>query len=288
MTDLDISMIVAHDRNFYIGDTTDQCQNHGLPWLSRMAQGDMQRFKNLTMNSTCIVGSGTKLPKLPGRTVMRLSKTKRGRDYCTVEEALNEARTLFQPVFVIGGKQVYEYFLERDLIQTVYVSFINTASAFRDVALKPDFLKNFDLVKEEPLLLGDEASGNLFRIYQKKKMLLSEDVFERWDAATLLRYAEQQQLGWSRDNVELLLTDSPNPPAGFISIGGEIDLRDVYWHKEDLLADVQIVREDQQDNDVAVWPTLALHQDDMCAFLEALLQEARKNKEDKDAVNRAA
>lgn len=281
-------MIVAHDRNYYIGDTTDQCQNYGLPWLSRMAQGDMERFKNLTMNSTCIVGSGTKLPKLPGRTVMRLSKTKRGRDYCTVAEALKEARTLFQPVFVIGGKQVYEYFLEKDLISTVYVSFINTASAFCNVSLKPDFLKNFDLITEEPLLIGDESSGNLFRIYKRKKMLLSEDVFERWDVETILRYAEQQQLDWTIDHVETLLADSPNAPAGFISIGGQIELQDVYWHKADLLADVKIVREDHQDNDVAVWSTLALQQDDMCVFLETLYQEAKKNKQEKEAVNRAA
>jgi dihydrofolate reductase len=173
MSDLSISMIVAHDCNFAIGDSTDSSKNHCLPWTSRQAKGDLKRFKKLTMDSVCIVGRKTKLPPLKGRTVMRLSNSNE-KDCFTAEQAFAEIRRSFLPtvpVFVIGGKQIYKHFLENNLVETVYVSFINSTNAVADVFLEPDFLRHFELISEEPLMQGDESSGNLFCVYKRNRNL---------------------------------------------------------------------------------------------------------------------
>lgn len=116
--------IVALDQENGIG------KNGGIPWLIRE---DLELFKKLTMTHVVIMGRKTfeslKRPcGLPGRTIIVVSGTqsfnaKNVRTAKSPDEALDLAKHVADlegcSVFVAGGAQLYEYYLDKDVIDTI-------------------------------------------------------------------------------------------------------------------------------------------------------------------------
>ena len=92
--------IVAVAEDGTIGD------KGGLPWH---LPEDLKMFRDLTMGAAVIVGRKTWESiknGLPGRFPLIV-----GRDYLTLEKALEEAKK-YDRVYVIGGAQIYEALAE--------------------------------------------------------------------------------------------------------------------------------------------------------------------------------
>lgn len=104
-----IKLISAISLNNVIGS------NNKLPWNY---QEDMKRFKELTTNSTVVMGAITFLhdlnsEPLKGRANIVLSSTLNNRDYPQVKicRSVEEVLELASDFWVIGGKAIYELFL---------------------------------------------------------------------------------------------------------------------------------------------------------------------------------
>ena len=94
---------------------------------------DLKNFKNITLNSVVIMGRKTfeSLPKrpLPHRTNIVITNNKEYKaDGCIVVHSIEECVELCEREFykidcyVIGGGKIYEEFLSRDLVDTMYIT----------------------------------------------------------------------------------------------------------------------------------------------------------------------
>lgn len=114
--------IVAVGPNNIIG------HNGGMPWHSRQ---DFYHFKNTTMGYPCIFGKNTydSLPKKPllGRLNIICSssyKTEQKGDVVRVPslaEAFAQCGNVSR-VFICGGAMLYDYALDKDLIDVMYLT----------------------------------------------------------------------------------------------------------------------------------------------------------------------
>lgn len=122
-----VTIIVAYNKNFIIGN-----QFGKIPWY---IPEDLKFFKEFTMGKPCIMGKKTwdsipeKYRPLPGRQniivtshpeTVELEST-----VCTrpnVETALTTARFFEREICVVGGGQIYKYFLENNLANRVIAS----------------------------------------------------------------------------------------------------------------------------------------------------------------------
>lgn len=117
-----INLIVATDRNGCIGNKGN------IPWH---IPNDLKYFKNITTNSTVIMGRKTyeSIGKaLPNRVNIVLSKKKvlHG-DVIPVsspDEALLKS-PLDREIFIIGGSEIYKLFLSSKLIDRIYLTVID-------------------------------------------------------------------------------------------------------------------------------------------------------------------
>ena len=121
-----MKIIVAACKNLGIG------YKNNLPWHLK---ADLVKFKNLTIgngNNAIIMGSNTwkSLPiqPLPNRFNCVLSNslnvdnpnTKVFNNVETLIDFTNEKK--FDDVWVIGGQQIYNLFLEKNLVNTIYMT----------------------------------------------------------------------------------------------------------------------------------------------------------------------
>lgn len=106
---MSVTIVVAYSKNRVIGNAGT------LPWH---LPSDLQRFKGLTLGHAVIMGRKTyeslpeKVRPLPGRTNVVISRNLTfapGGD-CLVANSMEEALSLADsdPVFVIGGEQIYD------------------------------------------------------------------------------------------------------------------------------------------------------------------------------------
>jgi len=115
----------------------------GMPWHSRQ---DFYHFKHMTMSYPCIFGRNTYefLPKkpLPGRLNIVCSSKfnnlyKDGVFYAgSLERAIRECKG-FKQLFICGGSRVYEYALEKNLIDIMYITEISEKDLEKQVEQKP-------------------------------------------------------------------------------------------------------------------------------------------------------
>ncbi len=112
-------LVLAADMNLGIG------RNNGLPWSFAK---DMKFFKNVTQQSTVIIGSGTwagleaKGNRLPGRDIIilsnketpRLNLVPNGSEQYTnaAKLVIGGNRDIHKVAFVIGGSQIYREFAD--------------------------------------------------------------------------------------------------------------------------------------------------------------------------------
>lgn len=122
---LKIKLIVATSENNVIGIEND------LPWH---LPNDMNYFKETTKNSVVIMGRKNylsipnKFRPLPGRINIILTRKKDfSADKCIVTNSLEHAIELAHKeqkknIFIIGGGLVYQYALDHNLVDTIYLT----------------------------------------------------------------------------------------------------------------------------------------------------------------------
>lgn len=127
-----ISLIVAVDENGGIG--------YDGQLLTSIPE-DLQRFKSLTTGHIVIMGRKTwdSLPKkpLPKRRNIVISNQKQ-ENFMTIPECLEEIKDIEDEIFVIGGGNIYKYFLpltNRIYITLIHKSFENVDTYFPNINL---------------------------------------------------------------------------------------------------------------------------------------------------------
>lgn len=117
--------IWCEDKNRGIG------KNNKIPWNIKE---DLNLFKKHTLNNTIVMGKNTFLSigkALPNRKNIVISKTldaslyKDIEVYDDIEQFYNEYKNRDESIFIIGGKSIYDYFINKCSI--LYVSKLNSA-----------------------------------------------------------------------------------------------------------------------------------------------------------------
>lgn len=113
---MEIILICAQDPKGVIG------KNGALPWKN---SEELKFFKKKTTGHGLIVGMNTfnSIPPLPNRVICGVSK----KNKFFVEDALDMFREVFgsKKVFIAGGKQIYEYCLDRGYPDKLIISIMD-------------------------------------------------------------------------------------------------------------------------------------------------------------------
>ena len=149
-----IKLILATDKNGGIG------YKNRLPWPS--LKKDMEKFKSLTSNNICIMGSKTwnSLPKkpLPNRINVVLSSHHPSNfpgAQLVLESPISNIIHLLEnefpnkDIFVIGGAQIYKQF--RPYADYIYLTFIQE-EYMHDTSVIFSHLLNNSMIKEDELV----------------------------------------------------------------------------------------------------------------------------------------
>lgn len=149
--------------------------NGVMPWHSRR---DFYHFKSLTTPYPCVFGKATfmNLPvqPLPNRLNIVCSSSnkdefKNGIFYAkSFESAINVCQD-FPYVFICGGTKIYEYALNQDILDIMYITKIYDENLAKDVAQNPDKYVRFPL-NTDVFLKGDSAK------WVAKRMIYPHDV----------------------------------------------------------------------------------------------------------------
>ena len=124
-------------------------QNGVMPWYSRQ---DLYHFRTLTTPYPCVFGKTTfeNLPvqPLPNRLNIVCSSAYKNRLYNNVlyidslENAIKSCK-MFPYVFICGGAKIYEYALQHDLIDVMYITKINDKLLAENIAQSRDAYTRF-------------------------------------------------------------------------------------------------------------------------------------------------
>ncbi len=138
-----ICAIVAVGPNDVIGF------NGGMPWHSKQ---DFYHFKKMTIGFPCIFGKTTffnmpkhPLPKRPNIVCSSSYKNEfNGGFFCasSLESALQYC-VAYDRVFVCGGGALYKYALDKDLIDVMYLTRINSDGLQEQIAKNSDLYIRF-------------------------------------------------------------------------------------------------------------------------------------------------
>jgi len=142
-----VTIFVAYNKNFVIAN-----QYGKIPW--HIAE-DLKFFKEYTMGKPCIMGRKTwesipeKFRPLPGRENIIVTKNPESFQIdqsfvCarpTVETALKTARVFEREICVIGGGEIYKYFIENNLVDRVVASEIKEYQDVQGSVFFPDLKK---------------------------------------------------------------------------------------------------------------------------------------------------
>ena len=142
--------IVAIGPNNVIG------HNGSMPWHSRQ---DFYHFKNKTMGFPCVFGKNTydglPIKPLPGRLNIVCSSSYKLESIDDVlhvpslEQAIKQCGNTDQ-IFICGGGVLYKYALDKDLIDIMYVTQIQSAGLAEEVKRNPDAYTYFNYSFEYP------------------------------------------------------------------------------------------------------------------------------------------
>jgi len=175
-----INIIVAICKNYGIGI------DNKLPWYY---SSDLKKFKSLTIgnkNNAIIMGKNTYLSlnnkKLSFRDNLILSKSLNIDDklddniiktFKNLENLLNFIKTKnYDNIWIIGGSKIYELFLNNNLVDQIYLTYINEIYNC-DIFFPKINLNNFKLIKnniqynDKELLTNLDLYYNNYMIYDK-------------------------------------------------------------------------------------------------------------------------
>lgn len=158
-----IGLIAAFDKNRLIGI------NNKLPWKIK---DEMSFFKQKTTNNIIVMGSNTyfSLSKpLPNRLNFVLSSRSINNDliYCfrDIFSCIDFCSNFTKDVFVIGGKKVYQSFLENNLIDYMYISVIKNSYKVDN----PEEAVYFPCIDDELWQKERILNHDIFDVYYYKK-----------------------------------------------------------------------------------------------------------------------
>lgn len=140
------TIILARSKNKVIG------KENWLPWS---IPSDFKHFKETTMNSTVVMGRKTfeslNSKPLPHRNNIVLSSTINGSQdgvtYMTMNEFKNS--TFDGDVYIIGGSQIYDYFMDHDLVSSAIITEVDAIVEGDSYFRHDDKLSKFRLSKGE-------------------------------------------------------------------------------------------------------------------------------------------
>ncbi len=194
---LNINIIVAYCKTKGIGI------NNTLPWKIKT---DMLKFKELTIgnsNNAVIMGKNTweSIPNKPlkSRNNLILSNTL-SFDYRVLDEKLNKEyinktftsvnnlinyciSASYETIWVIGGSSIYNSFLDNNLVDKLYITYLDYE--FNCDTFFPEFdLKKYKLVEETIHNIGEDKSVNNKLLNNKllnNKFNIYNHVYEKID-----------------------------------------------------------------------------------------------------------
>lgn len=157
-----------------------------LAWHSKV---DFYHFVTQTKGCACIFGDVTfyNLPKYPLKNRLNivvniqntdtfvLTNEDRGSwiETNSIEKALDYAKN-YDRVFICGGKSVYKYCLDHNLINAIYLTKISSEKLSKDIQEHPDDYVRFPYTEEE-FLKGFTYTGNLENEYKDQHIIESID-----------------------------------------------------------------------------------------------------------------
>lgn len=129
--------------------------------LAYSMKEDQQYFKKVTRNSTVVMGRGTweslpdKYKPLPNRrnVVITNKSDISGAEAMTLSDfRMSESQGEFDDAFLIGGAKLLKTFLDLDLIDVAYVTFINSndveiPAKVTDIGVQNDVINIMDELK---------------------------------------------------------------------------------------------------------------------------------------------
>ena len=160
---MDIHLIWAQDINGGIGKKGE------LPWY---ISEDLKKFKEITLNSTIIMGRKTwdslKIQPLPKRRNIVLS-TKSNLEietYKSITECINHLKKeKLKKVFVIGGAQIYKAFY--DFSSYLHITFVKKSASNIDTffpislsKIKTNYKKIYELELKSNVLYTEWEKNN--------------------------------------------------------------------------------------------------------------------------------
>lgn len=151
-----ISIILAHDDLCGIG------LNNAMPWH---CSEDFAWFRQQTVGKTIVMGRKTfeslGSKPLPKRTnIVLTSDTK---EYpCQTYKSIDDLLTEHQDFVVIGGNQIYQEFLKRDLVDTMIITHHHGKYPVDTHFLYPD-MRNYERIEEAI------TTANTFRVYKRRR-----------------------------------------------------------------------------------------------------------------------
>lgn len=162
-----INIIAAVSKNMVIG------KNNKLPWD---IPEDLAYFKNKTKHGCVVMGRKTfesmDSRPLPKRTNIVIT---RGKDYKvpdgvfkydSLEKAIDLCKQIGNfEIWIIGGAEIYKLALEKDLVDRIYLTEIDT-----EIEAGDTFFPEFDKAKWKSELLGKSESNGYkyeFKVYSR-------------------------------------------------------------------------------------------------------------------------
>lgn len=167
-----IAIVVAKAENNVIGSKND------LPWY---LPADLRHFKSVTTGHTVVMGRHTfesiynrlqgPLPNRRNIVVSRsLDTIPTGFELArSVDEAISMAKESSDDCFIIGGQQIYSDSLERNLVDTIYLTEVHAAIEGDTIfsTLDPNLWQE---VSREDNLKDDKNPYNYSFIVLKRKV----------------------------------------------------------------------------------------------------------------------
>ncbi|MDO8480550.1 MAG: dihydrofolate reductase [Nanoarchaeota archaeon] len=103
-------------------------KNNWLPWD---IPDELQHFRKITLDGTVIMGRktwdsiGRPMPKRQNIVVSSSLGQTHGIEVCrSLEGAIAAAKKIGKPIYVIGGRTIYQEALQKKLLDKLYLSFI--------------------------------------------------------------------------------------------------------------------------------------------------------------------
>lgn len=161
-----VNLISACGKNGEIG------LNNKLLWH---IPEDFKKFKELTYNSIIIMGRNT-FESLPGILSNRIHIVVTSKDLEenenvikseSIEKAIEIAKNLSKGIWIIGGAQIYNYCLENDLIDNVYLSEVDYEGPADTYINKELINKKFKSIFKENYDKINKTLAWSFNIYER-------------------------------------------------------------------------------------------------------------------------